>query len=184
MMMSRERAAVGVFNNMVHRLERRRTGPVALLSATLLVLSSLAGCTALDWMEKKTPPEVPGGMEARLERIKKQGPLGQGGSSVLHATPMLVDFGGRIVGSENKGTIVLANPSGFTVTIVFLAVEGEGFSSHQTAPIDVPAGGHVVLTTTFRPPDGRSYSGRLLLEIDTAGERFTQVPLTGRGIRK
>jgi hypothetical protein len=102
---------------------------------------------------------------------------------VLHATPLSVDFGGTIVGSQRVETIVLGNPTGFTVTILFLTVEGEGFSSHQAAPIDVPAGRQVVLTTTFRPPEGRNYSGRLLLEIDTSGERFTQVPLTGRGIR-
>jgi hypothetical protein len=174
-----------VFNDIPERrLERRRTRSVAVWSATLLVLTSLAGCTALDWIEKKTPPETPGEMEARLERIKKQGSLGQRGSSVLHATPLSVDFGGTIVGSAKVQTIVLANPTGFTVTILFLSVEGDGFTSNQAAPIDVPAGGHVALTATFRPPDERSYSRRLLLEIDTAGERFTQVPLTGRGIRK
>jgi hypothetical protein len=60
--------------------ERDRYGPSFILAAWVIatcVVLSMAGCKQLDWIEKKSPPEVPGEEKARLERIKKEaGPPG------------------------------------------------------------------------------------------------------------
>ena len=46
----------------------------------------------------------------------------------------------------------------------------------------IPAQGQLALTIVFRPEQGRACSGHLLVEIDSAGGRFTRVPLNGRGV--
>ena len=42
--------------------------------------------------------------------------------------------------------------------------------------------GHLSLTVTFQPVRRGACTGRLLVEIDSAGGRFTEVVLKGRGI--
>jgi hypothetical protein len=112
-----------------------------------------------------------------LEKIKQPGPVGLGGGSPpLDATPLSIDFGRTNVGSETARMIVFVNPFGFSVTVVQLSVEGDAFFiPNNAAPVVIPPKGQLAVTAAFRPTDQRGYSRRVLVEIDSAVKRFTQV---------
>jgi len=170
-------------NSIIGQYAHRPFGICLLASALVLGLN---GCAALDWVDKKTPPEVPGEEQARLERLKKEGGGSLNGrpASRISATPESVDFGDARIDVESQRAIVFSNPSPFTVTVVKVTIDGAGFAwSNQALPLVIPARGQLALTITFRPAEPNRYSATLWLEIDSAGGRFTRVPLKGHAIR-
>ena len=122
--------------------------------------------------------------EAELESLKKRGGGGPGlGSSFVHANPESMDFGEVSVGSERTQLVALANPAGFTVTVVNITVEGRVFlTPNPPVPFDIPAHGQTEVTVTFRPLRRGQQSGYIRAEIESAGARVTQVRLKGRGV--
>ena len=154
---------------------------------TGVVVAGMSGCTFLDWVDKKKPPEVPGEEQARLERLKKQGggwSVG-GPASMIQASPESVEFGDSRIDVESQQTIVFSNPSPFAVTVVKVIIDGTAFTwSNQISQSVIPPRGQLTLTVTFRPAERLRYSASLWLEIDSAGGRFTRVRLQGRGITK
>ena len=151
------------------------------------VVAGTSGCTFLDWVNKKQPPEVPGQMQARLERLKKEAGGGSVGNpaSMIHASPESVDFGDSRLHVESQRTIVFSNPAPFAVTVVKANTDGTAFTwANPASQSVIPAGGQLTLTVTFRPAEPHRYSDSLWLEIDTAGGRFTRVRLNGRGIAR
>jgi hypothetical protein len=174
------------FNYLTDQCLRR---PVARWLGILLVagalMTSMSACTFLEWVDKKKPPEVPGEEHARLDRLKKQGAGSSGGpASMIDASPEAIDFGDTRIGTESQHTIVFSNPSAFDVAVVKVTVDGVGFSlSNQVSPRVIPTRGQLALVITFRPAERQRHSGSVLLEIDSAGGRFSRVRLKGRGIR-
>jgi hypothetical protein len=171
-------------NSIVGQHARRPFGTCLLAS---ILVFGVNGCTVLDWVDKKKPPEVPGEEQARLERLKKEGGGSLSGrpASRISATPESVDFGDARIDVESQHAIVFSNPSPFTVTVVKVTIDGAGFAwSNQGLPLVIPARGQLALTITFRPAEPNRYSAALWLEIDSAGGRFTRVLLKGRGVRR
>ena len=170
----------------IHVSNRSRPRLAGRLEACVIgacVVLTMASCKQLDWIEKKSPPEVPGEEKARLERIKKEaGPPGTRVRSVLRTTPEAMDFGDVPVGSERTHAITVMNPADFDVTVVGIVLKGEGFTIESGAErVALPARGKFALTIRFRPLKREAYTGRLLLEIDASGARFTRVSLKGYG---
>jgi hypothetical protein len=159
----------------------RLPGRLAARVIAACVVLSMAGCKQLEWIEKKSPPEVPGEEKARLEHIKKEaGPSGTRVRSVLRTTPEAMDFGDVPLGSERTQAIV--NPAAFDVTVVGIVLEGDGFTTENRAErVALPARDQFVLTIRFRPLKRGAYTGGLLLEIDASGGRFTRVSIKGYG---
>jgi len=148
----------------------------------VVAIASVSACAALD-TAGKTSEKVE---EARLkERLAKGSePTGPTGSaSALKAIPSEMDFGRVPLSSESQRTVVISNPFAFAVSVVQTTVQGCGFllSSVAGRPL-IPAQGQLALTIVFHPAQRRACSGLLLLEIDSAGGRFTRVPLKGRGV--
>jgi hypothetical protein len=151
---------------------------------TALIVLNAAGCKPLQWIDKHSPPEVPGEEKARLERLKKEaGPPGTNISSVLRVSPQALDFGTVPVRSARTQAITIANPSAFDVTVVGVVLDGEGFTlENRTERVTLPAHDQFELTIRFRPLERRAYTGRVVLEIDAAGARFTRVLVRGSGV--
>jgi hypothetical protein len=143
------------------------------------------GCALLDLADKVS--KTPGLQEAQLRESLKNSagtPLDTSGpSSPLQASPSEFDFGGVPLASERHETILIANPAGFSLTVVQVVVQGDGFavSSLPGDRHDIPGHGQLALTVAFRPTTRRAYSALLLLVVDSAGGRLTRVRLTGRG---
>lgn len=164
--------------------DRRWIRPLHWLAA-LTMIGYGPACRLLNGIEKVE--KIPGLEEARLregmERSAER-PGGHGPTSALEATPRLLDFGPARVGSRNQQTVTVTNPSHFPVTVLRVSTEGCGFAAFSGAgnrPV-IAAQGQLALTVTFQPPARGACSGHLLLEIDSAGGRFTRVKLEGRGI--
>lgn len=175
--MDRQRTIIGQW-------ARRPFGTCLLASVLAFAVN---GCAVLERIDKKKPPEVPGEEQARLERLKKEGGGNIRGrpASVISATPESVDFGDARIDAESQHAIVFSNPSTFALTVVKVTIDGAGFAwSNQGLPLIIPARGQLALTITFRPAEPNRYSATLWLEIDSAGERFTRVRLSGRGVRR
>ena len=158
---------------------------VTWLVAAAIVITSHAACAVVNLIEKvgKTPGLEEAQLREHLE--KKPGRVGQHGpSSPLQATPARIDFGGVPVASKTAQTVTIVNPFGFPVTVIRVSVEGCDFAIAGEAAerATIPAHGELVYTVTFQPAQRRTCSGLLLLEIDSAGGRFTRVPVKGRGI--
>jgi hypothetical protein len=157
------------------------------LVAWLVAVAALTApaCAFLDKVDKVS--KIPGLEEAQLKEALKKPPgrMGQDEpSSPLQTTPSILDFGRAFVGSESQKTVVIFNPLDFPVTVIHVIVQGCGFALSgppSNRPI-IPPHGQLVLTVGFQPVARRACSGFLLLEIDSAGGRFTRVALTGRGI--
>jgi len=165
--------------------ERRREHAVRQLSRSLVVvaIASVSACTALDKIGKASEKLEEGRVQESLA-TKTSEPTGQTGpASALKAVPLVVDFGRVPVSSESRQTVVISNPSAFAVSVVQTTVQGCGFllSGVADRPL-IPAQGQLALTIVFHPAQRRACSGLLLLEIDSAGGRFTRVPLKGLGI--
>ena len=143
------------------------------------------GCALLDQVDKVS--KTPGLQEVQvLESLKKNAgtPVNMSGpSSPLQAFPSELVFGRVPLASERHETIVIANPAAFSLTVVQVGIEGDGFAvSRQPGDRHViPAHGQLALTVVFKPTARRAYSALLLLVVDSAGGRLTRVRLTGRG---
>jgi hypothetical protein len=168
--------------------QRNRDYPRCLVicAVAVAVMTSVPACAVVDKIDKLS--KTPGLEEAQLrEGLKKtRGRIVRDGSlSPLQAAPSVVDFGRAPVASESQKTIVISSPFGFAVTVVQVIVQGcDGFALSGQAgdrPI-IPPHGQLTLNVTFKPAAPRVCSGHLLLEIDSAGPRFTRVALKGRGI--
>ena len=142
-------------------------------------------CRLVNGIDKVS--KIPGLEEAQLREglEKSRGRAGgHGSASALQATPSIVDFGGAPVGSQQQQTLTITNPSTFPVTVLRVSVEGSGFALSGQAGTRVVVKPHeqLAMTVTFQPAAPGACSGHLLLEIDSAGGRFTRVELRGRGI--
>ena len=114
-----------------------------------------------------------------LDPIRQGEPL-----SRLRATPAAVDFGRVPVASDTQKEVVISNPFAFAVTVVHTTIQGCGFvlADGTGDRHIVAARGQLTVTVAFRPSERRACSGLLLLEIDSAGGRFREVPLKGEGV--
>ena len=166
---------------------KRKPGAAARVVLALAVgaIASLPACALLEKVDKVS--KIPGLEEAQVTEGLKgpHEPLGQGGpASPLQASPSDLDFGQKHVASESHETVVISSPFDFPVTLVRVTVQGCGFAlagQIVDRPVIAPHG-QLVLTVSFHPAAKQACSGLLLLEIDSAGGRFTRVPLKGRGI--
>ena len=144
--------------------------------------ASASACATLDKIGKASEKLEEGRLQESLSK-KSSEPTGQTAVSALKAVPSGVDFGEVPVSSESHQTVVISNPFAFAVSVVQTTVQGCGFLLSAVAgrPL-IPAQGQLALTIVFHPAQRRACSGLLLLEIDSAGGRFTRVPLKGRGV--
>lgn len=168
-------------------LFRNCVQPLSTWLLTGVLVAGVSGCTFLDWVDKKKPPEIPGQEQARLERLKKEegGWSVDGPASMIRASPESAEFGDSRIDVDSQQTIVFSNPSPFAVTVVKVSVDGTAFTwSNPLSQYVIPARGQLTLTVTFRPAERLRYSASLWLEIDSAGGRLTRVRLKGRGIAK
>ena len=152
--------------------------------ALVAAIATAPACALLEKIDKLS--KTPGLEEARLTESLKKRPASspREPSSPLLATPAAVDFGQVRVAFDNQQAVAFSNPFDFAVTIIRTTVEGCGFVLADGAGDRhiVAARGLVTVTVVFRPAERRQCSGLLLLEIDSAGGRFTRVPLTGKGV--
>ena len=144
----------------------------------------LTGCEFLKFTEKVDDAVA----RARAERDRARGPAAlasQGEwSTLLDATPAVLDFGAVRIGTESTQTISFANPTAFVVTVLNMTWTPPELSITSSATrFDVPAHSRVTVTVGFRPLEVRTVTGRLLLEIDTAGNRFIRIPIKGQAVR-
>ena len=146
-------------------------------------VASVPACAFLD-TTSKVLTEVEEAQRAEARRkppapIRRDEPL-----SPLRATPGSVDFGRVPVASDHHQEVVISNPSAFAVTVVHTTIQGCGFVlADGTGDRHVVAAqGQLVVTVDFRPDARRACSGLLLLELDSAGGRFMEVPLKGQGV--
>lgn len=149
----------------------------------VVAIASASACATLDKIGKASEKLEEGRLQESLSK-KSSEPNGQTGPvSALKAIPSGVDFGQVPVSSESHQTVVISNPFSFAVSVVQTTVQGCGFLLSAVAgrPL-IPAQGQLALTIVFHPAQRRACSGLLLLEIDSAGGRFTRVPLKGRGV--
>jgi hypothetical protein len=162
---------------------------VRLLGGVLAAVIATSGSACKLLRQRHRPAElVPGLEEAQLTRSLKTKHPGRnrpdGTLSRLQATPSLLAFGDVGAGSEGRQAVVISNPSDFSVTIVSATIEGAGFAI--LSPVEdrsvIPAHEQLTFTVTFRPVVQGACSGELLLQIDSAVGRYTQVLLTGRGV--
>lgn len=165
-----------------HRTSRNQTRrAVSWLVAAVMIGAS--GCAFLEKTSKKINDLEETQMQEGLKR--KPGGAGQPSQlSSLRATPSALDFGQVPVASERHEAVVISNPSRFAVTVVHVTVQGCGFavsSKSGDRPV-IPQQGQLTLTLTFQPAAPGACQGLLLIEIDSAGGRFTRVVLTGRGV--
>jgi len=149
------------------------------------ITTSGTGCALVRTVDRVD--KIPGLEEAEVVQTLKKHPgrsRPDGTMSRLQAKPSPLTFGNVLVGSDNRQVVVISNPSDFTVTILSTAVHGAGFAilSPLVDRSVIPAHGQLTFTVTFHPGAQGACSGELLLEIDSAVRRFTQVPMTGRGI--
>jgi hypothetical protein len=165
-----------------HRPRSAAHGIVA-WGLAVITVASVPACAFLD-KTSKVMTEVEEAQ--RAESLKKPpAPLGHDEpSSRLRATPVSVDFGRVPVASDHHQEVVISNPSAFAVTVVHTTIRGCGFVlADGTGDRHVVAAqGQLVVTVDFRPAERRACSGLLLLEIDSAGGRFMEVPLKGQGV--
>ena len=149
------------------------------------MITCVPGCAFVDKIAKVS--NIPGLDEAQLkEGLKKtSSSTGQVGPlSPLRATPPLLDFGETPVASKSQKTVVIFSPFTFAVTVTHVTVNGGDFALSGQVPNGpiLPPHGQLTLTVAFSPAARQTCSGLLLLEIDSAGGRFTRVPLKGQGI--
>jgi len=161
----------------------RQVATLASLSrcAVVVVSVSVSGCATVDTTSVKRGLE-----DAQIiEPLKKRSePVSKGtSSSLLRATPPVVDFGNIQVASDNQQQVKIFNPHEFAVTVVHVTVQGCGFalSAGGDQRHEVAARSELILGVIFRPVERRACSGALLLEIDSAAGRHTRVPLLGTG---
>ena len=163
----------------LHETSRRVTWLVA-----IAIITSQPACAFLDKVDKVS--KVPGLEEAQLHNGLKKPPTGTvhtGPWSHLQAIPSVIEFGRIPIASKTQQTVVISNPADFPVTVIHVSVQGCDFgTSGDASDISIPARGTLAFTVTFQPAQRRACSGFLRLEIDSAGRRFTRVPITGRGI--
>jgi len=101
-------------------------------------------------------------------------------------TPSALDFGKVAIDGQAMRVLQLTNPTGFTLTVISARIESRCFSvSAEPAalPLAIAAHGTGTLTIRFRPVVEGQCSGRLIVDVDSAGGRTGQVSLKGRGIR-
>ena len=150
----------------------------------VVAIASASACATLDKIGKASEKLEEGRLQESLSK-KSSEPTGQTGPvSALKAVPSASTSGRNLYpSSENHQTVVISNPFAFAVSFVQTTVQGCGFllSSVAGRPL-IPAQGQLALTIVFHPAQRRACSGLLLLEIDSAGGRFTRVPLKGRGV--
>jgi hypothetical protein len=160
-----------------------------LTPAAWLVAASLTAhgpaCALAEGIDKVS--KIPGLEEAQVRQGFEKTPgrwTRDGRLSVLQASPPSLDFGRVPMYSQNPQTVTISNPSAFAVTVVHMSVEGCGFTLSRQIPdrpIIAPRG-QLSLSVIFQPVTRRACTGRLLVEIDSAGGRWTEVVLKGRGI--
>jgi hypothetical protein len=144
--------------------------------------TSMSACAFLDKVEK-----LPGREEAFVAGLNRPpgAKLHNAPASPLQAVPLALDFGEVRATSETQKTVTISSPFDFSVTVIRVTVQGCGFASPETQGGDRPVilpHGQIAVTVSFRPAARQSCSGLLLVEIDSAGGRFTRVPLKGRGV--
>jgi hypothetical protein len=169
------------------RVRQRKPAAAARVVLVLAVaaIASLPGCALLEKVDKVS--KIPGLEQAQVTEGLKgpHEPIGQGGpASPLQASPSDIDFGEKHVSSETHKTVVISSPFDFAVTVVHVTVQGCGFAlagQIDDRPV-IPPHGQLALTVAFHPAAKQACSGLLLLEIDSAGGRFTRVGLKGQGI--
>ena len=154
--------------------------------AVVASLTTVSTCAVMDKVDKWT--DAPSIEEAQLKESLKQKNPGRMGStgpwSPLKATPSVVDFGQVFVASGIQQTVSIFNPLNFPLTVIHVTVQGCGFAL-SGPPSDrsiISPQGQLVHTVGFQPVARQACSGFLVLEIDSAGPRFTRVALTGHGI--
>ena len=159
-----------------------------LTPAAWLVAASLTAhgpaCALAEGIDKVS--KIPGLEEAQARQGFEKTPARwtRDGLSVLQASPPSLDFGRVPLYSQHPQTVTISNPSVFAVTVVRMSVEGCGFALSRQAPdrpIIAPQE-HLSLSVIFQPVARRACTGRLLVEIDSAGGRWTEVVLKGRGV--
>lgn len=99
-------------------------------------------------------------------------------------TPEAVDFGELLVGSEARRAVVLANTTGFSVTVVQVTFDRACFlrTPGFSLPLTIPPQGEAALDVTFRPLARGECAGRLLIEVDSAAGRIRIATIRGMGV--
>ncbi|MGQ0736595.1 MAG: Ig-like domain-containing protein [Acidobacteriota bacterium] len=94
-----------------------------------------------------------------------------------------LDFGTTVVGGRTIRVLTLSNTAAFTLTVKAARFNGSCFDVAPTAslPLVIPPKGQAELPVVFSPASPGICPGTLVLEVDSAGGRFKQVRLEGRG---
>lgn len=153
-------------------------------AAVILVLSAftVVSCSAIDPVSRGIDK-----IEAARTAERARKPPKPGGrrdqASPLQAYPSTVDFGQITVAGTGHRTVTITSPFSFPVTIADVVVQGEGFGldSGSSGPRTITPFGQVAIDVIFHPTAKIRSSGRLIVELDTAGDRFTRVSLRGDG---
>jgi len=148
-----------------------------------MALLMLQGCAALEGLGKvAATPGVSEGLAEAALKDKHFAPDGPGRVSPLQASPAEQDFGLVAIASDRTATIAISNPADFSLDVVGIAIDGEGFTlAPMATSFTIPAHGQVTLAIAFQPSTRGNYSAVLILTVDSAG-RFTRIPLKGRGM--
>lgn len=104
-------------------------------------------------------------------------------ASPLQARPSTLDFRNVPIGADDQRTVMITSPFSFAVTVLNVLVEGDrfGLTNASAGPRVIPPYGQLAVAVTFHPTAKERSSGQLIVELDTAGGRFTRVSLSGAG---
>jgi len=111
-------------------------------------------------------------------------PLSGGGQTAgaLTVSPLSLDFGSVLVGSNQTLPETLTNSGGSSITVTQVTATGSGFSmSGLNLPLTLPAGQNQTFSATFTPTAGGSSSGNLAITSSGSTPNIN-IALSGNGL--
>jgi len=111
-------------------------------------------------------------------------PLSGGGQTAgaLTVSPLSLDFGSVLVGSNQTLPETLTNSGGSSITVTQVTATGSGFSmSGLNLPLTLPAGQNQTFSATFTPTAGGSSSGNLAITSSGSNPNIN-IALSGNGL--
>jgi len=100
----------------------------------------------------------------------------------LAVSPLSLDFGSVLIGSNQVLQETLTNAGGTSITISQVNPTGSGFSvSGLTLPLTLPAGQSQPFNVTFTPTSGGNSSGNIAI-ASSGSNPSVNVPLSGNGL--
>lgn len=117
---------------------------------------------------------------------KKFNLVGNGAAPTIQILPTSLDFGQVTVGCNSvEQTATVYNTGTLAVQIKNIYVDPATapftLTSKPPTPMTLNGGTNIVLKVRYRPPDANTHSALLMVENDSANNKFFSVPLRGQG---